>query len=83
MRYVSATEAKQRLAALLDAAQREPVTIRRQKRDVAVLMSPREYDRLRALNTAEFQRYCDRVGERAAARGLTEDKLTEILGDDG
>ncbi len=82
MRYVSATEAKQRLAALLDAAQREPVTIRRQKRDVAVLLSPQEYDRLRALNTAEFERFCDRVGERAAARGLTEDKLTEILGDE-
>jgi antitoxin (DNA-binding transcriptional repressor) of toxin-antitoxin stability system len=29
MRYVSATDAKQRLAALLDAAQREPVMIRR------------------------------------------------------
>ena len=83
MRYVSATEAKQRLAALLDAAQREPVTIRRQKRDVAVIMSPQEYERLRALNTAEFQRFCDRVAERAAARGLTEDKLTEILGDEG
>jgi prevent-host-death family protein len=83
MRYVSATEAKQRLAALLDAAQREPVTIRRQKRDVAVLLSPQEYERLRALNTAEFERFCDRVAERAAARGLTEDKLTEILGDEG
>ncbi len=83
MRYVSATEAKQRLAALLDAAQHEPVTIRRQKRDVAVLMSPHEYERLRALNTAEFQRFCDRIGERAAARGLTEDKLTEILRDEG
>jgi hypothetical protein len=37
MRSVSATEAKQRLAGLLDAAQREPVVIRRQKRDVAIL----------------------------------------------
>ncbi len=83
MRYVSATEAKQRLAALLDMAQREPVTIRRQKRDVAVLLSPQEYERLRALNTSEFERFCDRIAERAAARGLTEDKLTEILSDEG
>ena len=81
MRYVSATEAKQRLAALLDAAQREPVTIRRQNRDVAVLLSPQEYDRLRAVNIEEFERFCDRVAERAAARGLTEDKLTELLAD--
>ena len=81
MRSVSATEAKQRLAALLDAAQREPVMIRRQNRDVAVLLSPQEYDRLRALNTDEFQRFCDLIGERSAARGMTEEKLAEILVD--
>jgi prevent-host-death family protein len=83
MRYVSATEAKQRLAALLDAAQREPVMIRRQKRDVAVILSPQEYDRLRALNVDEFERFCDRIAQQAAARGLTEDKLAAILQGDG
>jgi hypothetical protein len=30
MQYVSASDAKQRLAAILDTAQREPVMIRRQ-----------------------------------------------------
>ena len=83
MRYVSATEAKQRLAALLDAAQREPVMIRRQNRDVAVLLSPQEYDRLGAVNPDEFQRFCDRIGERVAARGMTEEKLAAILVDEG
>jgi antitoxin Phd len=83
MRYVSATDAKQRLAALLDAAQREPVVIRRQKRDVAVILSPQEYDRLRALNIDEFERFCDRIAQQAAARGLTEDRLAAILQDDG
>lgn len=82
MRTVSATEAKQRLAALLDAAQREPVMIRRQKRDVAVILSPAEYDRLRALNVEELERFCDRIGEQAARRGLTEDKLATLLADD-
>ena len=47
MRAVSATEAKQRLASLLDAAQREPIVIRRQNRDVAVIMSAEEYQRIR------------------------------------
>ena len=37
MRYVSATEAKQALSAVLDAAQREPVMIQHNKRDVAVI----------------------------------------------
>ena len=78
MRYVSATDAKQRPVALFDAAQREPVMIRRQNRDVAVIRSLREYDWLRALNTDEFQRFCDR----AAARGMTEEKLGEILADE-
>ncbi len=82
MRYVSATEAKQALAAVLDAAQHEPVVIQRQKRDVAVMLSVQEYEKLTALNVAEFNHFCDRVAEQAAARGLTEEKLAEILGDD-
>jgi len=83
MRYVSATDAKQRFAALLDAAQREPVVIRRQRRDVAVVVSAEEYDRLRGLNIAEFQAFCDRIAEKAAARGLTAKKLATLLADDG
>ena len=73
MRYVTATDAKQRLAALLDAAQREPV--------VAVILSTEEYDRLRAFNVAEFDRFCDRVAAKASARGLTARKLQQILRD--
>ena len=79
MRYVSATEAKQRLAAILDAAQSEPIVIRRQKRDVAVMLSPKEFERLRGLNISDFEKFCDRIGKKAKARGLTEDKLVEIL----
>jgi prevent-host-death family protein len=82
MRYVSATDAKQRLAALLDAAQKEPIIIRRQKRDVAVLLSAEEYDRLRGFNAADFQSFCDRVASQATARGMTEEKLQDILADD-
>jgi prevent-host-death family protein len=79
MRSVTATEAKQNLGALLDSAQSEPVVIRRQKRDIAVVLSPREYDRLRAFNTEAFERFCDRIGAQAAEAGMTEAKLAEIL----
>lgn len=79
MRFLTATEAKQRFAALLDAARREPVVIRRQKRDVAVILSPVEYDRLRALNVEEFERFCNRIGRNASERGLTEEKLNAVL----
>ncbi|HTS93288.1 MAG TPA: type II toxin-antitoxin system Phd/YefM family antitoxin [Stellaceae bacterium] len=79
---MSATEAKQRLASLLDAAQREPVTIRRQKREVAVVLSPQEYERLCRLNITEFEEFCDRVGARAKQRGLTRAKLARLLAQD-
>jgi len=69
------------LASLLDAAQREPVVIRRQNRDVAVIMSAEEYERIRDINAAEFQRFSDRVAEQAEARGLNEAVLNDLLQD--
>ncbi len=81
MRYVSASDAKQRLAAVLDAVQREPVTIKRQNREVAVVISPEDYRRLKSANIDEFQRFCDRVAGKAAAQGLTEKRLEKLLRD--
>ncbi|MCK8516983.1 type II toxin-antitoxin system Phd/YefM family antitoxin [Methylonatrum kenyense] len=82
MKTVSASEAKQGLAAVIEAAGKEPVVIQRQKRDVAVVLSMEEYERLTRLNVAEFQRFCDRVGASAEDSGLSEAKLNELLSDD-
>lgn len=79
MRTVTASEARQGLAEILEAARREPVVIQRQKRDVAVVMSVEEYERLVNLNVAEFQRFSDRVGARAGEAGMTDDVLQGLL----
>lgn len=82
MRTITASEAKQGFANLIDIASREPVVIQRQKRDVAVVLSMAEYERLTRLNIAEFQRFCDRIGTEAEAAGLDEAKLAELLAAD-
>ena len=51
---VPATEAKNRLGAILDDAQRELVVIRRQDRDIAVVLSMANYERLRDGNIQAF-----------------------------
>ena len=81
MKVVSATEAKQRFAAIVDAAQREPIVVRRQNRDVAVIISAEEYERIRQSNVEEFDKFCDRVGAQAKRRGMTEEILADILKD--
>lgn len=82
MKTIAASEARQSFASVIDAAAREPVVIRRQQRDVAVVLSMQEYERLTQLNKAEFQRFCDAVGQRAAEAGMTEDQLAALLADD-
>jgi prevent-host-death family protein len=81
MQTFSATDAKQSFAAIIDTAQRQPVMIRRQKRNIAVVMSVEEYERLTKLRTDEFQHFCDMVGEKAIKQGLTEEKLSTLLSD--
>lgn len=82
MQFVSATEAKQTFGAVLDKAQREPVVIRKQNRDVAVIMSMEDYKRLIESNIEEFQQFRKNMGLKAQERGLTEDKLNELLATD-
>jgi prevent-host-death family protein len=79
MATISATEAKQKFAALIDTAQREPVRIQRHERDVAVLISAEEYDEMQKDRWVEFNRLMEVASEQAKANGFTEEDLKEIL----
>lgn len=79
MRTVSATEAKQKFAEIIDTAQREPVRIRRHDRDLAVVISAADYDRMVEERWKEFDRLSAIASAQAKANGLTEEKLQEIL----
>jgi len=83
MKTVPATEAKNRLGAILDQAQTEPVIIRRQDRDIAVVLSMAEYQRLKTANVRDLLDLADRMAAQASAKGMDERKLNEILGTNG
>jgi prevent-host-death family protein len=83
MKKVAATEAKNRLGAILDDAQREPVIIQRQERDVAVVLSMAEFERMRSANIRAFFDTQKALAAEARRNGLTEKKLKAILEDEG
>jgi prevent-host-death family protein len=82
MKRVAATEAKNRLGAILDEAQREPIIIQRQDRDIAVVLSMTEFERMRAGNVKAFLDARNELAAEAKANGLTEEKLARILADE-
>lgn len=82
MKRVAATEAKNRLGAILDEAQREPIVIRRQNRDIVVVLSMADYERLRAGNIRAFLDLRNEVAAQAVASGLTGKRLAKLLAAD-
>jgi antitoxin Phd len=82
MRTVSAIDAKNRFGQLLAAAQREPVTVTKQGRPAAVVLSVEDYERMRGAANARLLESVRRMQEEAAAAGLTEEALDELLTDE-
>jgi prevent-host-death family protein len=65
MKSIPASEAKTHFGALLDTAQREPVTVSKQGRPVAVMMSIHDYEEMKL---ARLRAYLAE-GEAQIARG--------------
>ncbi|CAN5567546.1 hypothetical protein BH10ACI4_BH10ACI4_32690 [soil metagenome] len=79
MVYTTRIDSEPRLVALLDAAQNGPVFIERDQQQGAVLVSKREYDRLRGTVDQSFQEFCDSISDKAIANGMTEAILNDLL----
>jgi len=83
MPTVSATHAKQNFAAMIDAAQREPVRIQRHERDVAVLLSAEEWEKIHRMRVEQLIRLTEESGRYAASKGMTDELLEQLLADEG
>jgi prevent-host-death family protein len=82
MKSFDEAEARARLDEILEEAQRQPVVIRRQGEDRAVVLSIAEYERLRADAVRAFLDLRNHVASDAKAAGLTESQLTTLLSGD-
>lgn len=77
---ITATEAKNRFADLVDLARTEPITVTRNDRAVAIVLSPTEYARL----TASDDAYWGEQAKQVSAGGFisvaeSQDFLSAIL----
>jgi len=87
MKIMTSVEAQTRFGELLDAAQREPVTITRRGRTVAFLVSPEDMKNLvegrnrRAAAVAAYDAYRARVAAKAspAANELSDEDVAKLV----
>ena len=72
---IPATKAKTAFAELLDFARMEPVTVTRNNRAVAVVLSPEEYARL----VAHDDKYWGEEAKKAAKKGLLGERKSSAF----
>lgn len=82
MKRVTALEAKTRFGEVLEAAQRQPVSITRNGRPSVVMISAESYARRQRVARERLRQAMGRSGEYAAAQGMNEDALSQLLADE-
>jgi len=82
MKRITALEAKTRFGEVLDAAQRQPVSITRNGRPSVVVISAESYARRWKMATERMREAMQRAGEFSAARGMNEETLDQLLADE-
>jgi hypothetical protein len=79
MRTMTVKEARESFDRVLEAAKREGVVLRDDDVDVAMIISPEEYRRFRKWQIDGLLKARNDLAAEAAANGLTEEKLAELL----
>lgn len=82
MQVLSANYAKTQFGLMIDMAQKEPVRITRHNRVVGVMVSAQDYDDMRAFYADRLKQTLQATAGAARERGLTQDKLDELLSDE-
>ena len=82
MREITARDAKNGFGRLLDVVQRTPVRVTRNGRPVGIVMSVRQFERLRGAAWEQLAATIDALGQEATANGLTDAKLEVLLADE-
>lgn len=81
MKTLASKEAKDHFGELLDTAQREPVTIEKKGRPVAVVMSLAEYKRLEEIEESWWAERAEKAGKKGGWLGTEKSGklIKEIL----
>jgi prevent-host-death family protein len=82
MKKITALEAKTRFGEVLEAAQRQPVSITRNGRPSVVILSAESYARRQKMAAERMRDAMQRAGEHAAAQGMNEATLDQLLADE-
>lgn len=78
----TANEAKTRFGEFLDQVQREPVQVLKRDRVVGVMVSAQDYEAMRAFYANRLQNALAQNAGQAAAQGLTEADVQNLLSDE-
>ncbi|MBO1111730.1 type II toxin-antitoxin system Phd/YefM family antitoxin [Bordetella petrii] len=82
MQTFTANEAKTRFGELIDRVQREPIQVTRRNRVVGVMVSAEDYRAMREFYADRLRRTLKQSAEEATAKGLTDEKLEQLLADE-
>ena len=82
MQTLTANQAKTHFGEFIDKAQREPVKVTRRGRTVGIMVSEEEYESMRQFYANRLLHSIDKSATEANSKGLTEEKLAQLLADE-